>query len=206
MTHVCQKLETRTNRGVALGITVVAAIGFLISGCGRLQSNESHLAGVSNQNIYRIGGSAIEAWGVAVSNTCSYYTTTTGDVDVTVRDASIVWGSRVFLVSGLTSAKPLMPSFARVWDAKEEVEMQSVSDFAWKARRSALLVERGRAIAYDSVSFVIKVVSPMGEERYIKPGTGDSYLNATFDLSAAECRRDGQQPAMKSMKLKAVRD
>ncbi len=206
MTQLGQNLEARSKKGMAIGLTVFAAIGFLLSGCGTIHSKESQLSGVSNQNIYRIAGSAIEAWGVAVTNSCSYYTSTTGDVDVTIRDASIVWGSRVYLVSGLTSAKPLMPAFARIWDAKEEVEMQSISDFAWKARRSALLVERGRAVAYDSVSFVIKVISPMGEERYIKPSSGDSYLNATFDLSTAECRRDGQQPAMNSMKLKAVKE
>jgi len=65
-------------------------------------------------------------------------------------------------------------------------------------------VERGHALSYDSISFVMKVVSPMGEVRYIKPSSGDSYLNATFDLGAAECRRDNHEPVMKAMKLTAV--
>jgi hypothetical protein len=197
-------VQTLSPKTMALSLTVLAAFGMLLSGCGGKASPNTNLSSVSNQNIYRIGSASIEAWGVAVTESCSYYTSTTADVDVTVRDGSIVWGSKVYLISGLTSAKPLNPSFSPIWDARAETEMKSVSDFSWKARRSATLVERGHSLSYDSISFVMKVVSPMGEVRYIKPSSGDSYLNATFDLGAAECRRDNHEPVMKAMKLTAV--
>lgn len=207
MSHLTQAQDAQPSKSkLALGLTVVAALGFLISGCGSVRSEESALASSSNPNAYRMGSSSIEAWGVATTNSCSYYTSTSADVDITIRDGSIVWGSRVYLLSGLTSVKPAHSGMARIWDEKDEVEMRSVSDFTWKARRSAVLVERGKTPAYDTVSFIIKVVTPMGEERFIKPSSGDSYLNATFDLSAAECRREGRQPVMKSMKLKAMKD
>lgn len=198
-----QRLASKTS---VLGLTVIAALGMLLTGCGRTVSPKAELASERNQNIYRIGSAGIEAWGAAATNSCGYYTNTSADVDVTIRDGSIVWGSRVYLLSGLTSAHPVNPSFERVWDAKDEVEMKSISDFVWKARRSAVLVERGRSVAYDSISFVIKVISPMGDILYIKPASGDSYLNATFDLATVGCRRDNEEPVLKSMKLTAVKD
>jgi hypothetical protein len=203
MTSTNLKFPSKT---IALWLSFAGVVGGLSSACGSVTSPKSNLESATNENVFRIGNAAIEAWGILLSNTCSYHTSSSADVDITIRDVSIVWGSKVYLLSGLTSVKPILPSFERIWDAKDEVEMKSISDFVWRARRSATMVERGRAVAYDTVSFVIKVISPMGDVRYIKPSSGDSYLNATFDLSTAECRRQGEEPVLKSMKLKAVKD
>lgn len=204
MTSNQLKFQSIFSVSVVPRLALTLAFCAIASGCGTLREPNSDLKNISNQNIYRIGRADIEAWGALTLSSCSYYTTSRADLDVTIRDESIAWGSKVYLLSGLTSVQPFNRSNQRIWDAKEETEMTSVSDFTWKSHRSAVMVERGRAEVYDSVSFLIKVVSPTAEERYIKPSQGQSYLNATFDLGAAECRRDGQDLVMRSIKLQAV--
>jgi hypothetical protein len=206
-------IALKDNQSGRLGLLLQSSLFFFsvascvaMTGCRTHQSKQGLLASSEQGREIQIDKASIQAWGRLYTASCSsYYTSTSADLDVTVRDHSIGWGSKVYLESGLTN---VASSEGRTtsWDSPTSVEMKSVDQYTWKATRTAKMVERGHSNSHDSIGFVIRVVDQANQKRYIKPSSGNSYLRATFNMGQAQCQSPDGEPAMKMMKLASVID
>ena len=133
-------------------------------------------------------------------NDCGYPTAVQGDAEVTYKNTELPWGSRVFLVSGLSGTENVFVDGTYVtraldWRDRQEEELSSTSAWTWSGQRHAELAFRGRNYLFDAVQFVIRVVLPNGESFYDNGGQSRwGYYQAEFPARQCAENEPGLQP------------
>lgn len=133
---------------------------------------------------------SLEVWGRAYENTCSVHSNTTADFDVTFRDSSLPWGTKISLISGLggIDASPVSNDVKQLhWQNQREQEMPAVAANTWRVRRSAYIADRSYTRRFSSLEFTIKIQQPGRDPQYVNSNEPWSYLRSTLDTSIIGC-------------------
>ncbi len=148
----------------------------------------------------------IQVWGRQFTNSCSYYTLTWGDYDLTFRDTSLPWGTKVTAVVAFAGYKTSNgQKYGFSWDRDRSIPMQAVSAHTWRARKSETLHSRGHDFNFTALQFIFKVESP-GRAAYFVNG-GSSWGHFEVDLTAGTnpcVTGGGDIPQMRRLPIRVV--
>ena len=143
-----------------------------------------------------------ELWGRGTTESCQYYTQTTGDFEVRLRADDLPWGTRVFVVHGFGEATPL-----HNWLTRAETEAHAIAPYTWSAQITQILHFRSSPQVLGSIQLFFRIELPDGSQRFVRSMRGDAsgkgYLEAHFDfVGSSPCiGRNGTKPSMQELIL-----
>ncbi len=137
---------------------------------------------------------------------CGYFSAMVGDYDVTFKDESLPWGTKLTLIYGWNVEKWGHPPQNKEWMYREEVEMKSVSPFNWSTQIEATLHARTSSEYRNGLNLVVKVEVPNRGVRYYNGGSELGFFQTEVGAPGkAPCiNRDNVKPDFSERHLKVI--
>lgn len=129
-----------------------------------------------------------------------------GDYDITFKDESLPWGTRVTLIYGWDTDQWREKPERKEWKYREEKAMKAVSPFTWSAQVSTTLHSRTEAEFKKGLDLVIKIEVPNERARYYNGGSAWGFFRTEVgNPSKTPCvDRDKKKPEFYERHLEIV--
>jgi len=137
---------------------------------------------------------------------CGYFSSMQGEYDITFKDESLPWGTKVTLISGWDVERWGHPPTYRTWSYREEKEMKSVSPYTWSTRLEAQLHGRTTSEYRQALDMVVKVEVPNQAPKFYNGTSRWGYFQIEVgNTSKAPCvNRDGKKPEFADRLVKVI--
>lgn len=148
----------------------------------------------------------VQVWGRSFTSSCSYYTSTWGDYDLTFRETALPWGSKVTAVVAFGGYRAVGGGNNQYfsWDRNREMPMSPVAPFTWRVRKSETLASRSSNLFFTHLKFIFKVEAPGKAAYYVNGGSSWGHFQVEAVQHPTPCVDNGSLPDMKPLPVQAV--
>jgi len=148
----------------------------------------------------------IQVWGRQFTNSCSYYTLTWGDYDLTFRDTTLPWGTKVTAVVAFAGNRMVngVPQLFS-WDRSRYISMEAASAFTWRARKSEELHSRSHDTTFTRLQFIFKVEAPGRAAYFVNGGSSWGHYEVDLTRTTIPCvTSGGELPRMVQFPISVI--
>ncbi len=136
-------------------------------------------------------GEHLALYGRSYTNSCSYYSNTSGDYRVVFQSVKLPWGTKVSLIYGWKGYNALGAGNNQNfdWAYQSEMPMRATAGWTWQADLTSVgLHSRSSNQFLTGLQFVLKLEVPGQAIRYVKgSSTPQAYLMAPALLYGSPC-------------------
>ena len=151
-------------------------------------------------------GESLKVMGRDYTYSCGYFSSMVGDYDITFKDESLPWGTKVTLIYGWDTEQWREKPERKEWKYREEKVMKAVSPFTWSKQIETTLHSRTEAEFKKALNIVIKIEEPKQAVRYFNGGSPWGFFRTEVgNPSKAPCiDRDKKKPEFYDRRLEVV--
>jgi hypothetical protein len=149
-------------------------------------------------------GSDVKVLGRSFMHSCGYYSRTSAEFQVNYTNSNLKWGSRVYLISGLSGTQYAAQKIE--WQNREEIEMKASEAFTWTVDLEKTVHERSSSPSFNEFVFVFKIVSDGGEINYdLGSDKPWSFYKTDIEREGLSCISGSQDlPKFKSLLIQRI--